>query len=48
VADILAVKPRVVWFQLGIENDAAAETLARAGIQVVQDRCLLVEHQRLR
>jgi uncharacterized protein len=48
VPDILAVKPRVVWFQLGIVNDEAAETLARAGIQVVQDRCLLVEHQRLR
>lgn len=48
VADILAVKPRVAWFQLGIVNDEAAETLARAGIQVVQDRCLLVEHQRLR
>jgi uncharacterized protein len=45
--DILAARPRVVWFQLGIVNDEAAETLARAGIQVVQDRCLLVEHQRL-
>ena len=48
VADILACKPRVAWFQLGIVNDEAAETLARAGIQVVQDRCLLVEHKRLR
>ncbi len=46
VPDILAANPRVVWFQLGIVNDAAAETLARAGIQVVQDRCLLVEHRR--
>jgi predicted CoA-binding protein len=41
--DLLAKKPRAVWFQLGIRNDAAAEELARAGIQVVQDRCLLVE-----
>ena len=48
VPDILAARPRVVWFQLGIVNDKAAETLARAGIRVVQDRCLLVEHQRLR
>ena len=48
VDDILAAHPRVVWFQLGIRNDAAAKTLARAGIQVVQDRCLLVEHRRLR
>ena len=47
VADILAVKPRVAWFQLGITHDEAAETLARAGIHVVQDRCLLVEHRRL-
>ena len=46
--DILKASPTVVWFQLGIVNDAAAETLARAGIRVVQDRCLLVEHRRLR
>jgi hypothetical protein len=48
VDDILAARPRVVWLQLGIRNEQAAETLARAGIQVVQDRCLLVEHRRLR
>lgn len=48
VDDILAAHPRVVWLQLGIRHDQAAETLARAGIQVVQDRCLLVEHRRLR
>lgn len=45
VDDIIAAKPRAVWFQLGIRNDAAAERLARAGIDVVQDRCLLVELQ---
>ncbi|MBA2664423.1 MAG: CoA-binding protein [Bradymonadaceae bacterium] len=38
--------PRVVWLQLGIRNDEAATRLARAGILVVQDRCLLVEHRR--
>lgn len=43
VDDILAGKPKSVWFQLGIRNDAAAERFARAGIDVVQDRCLLVE-----
>ncbi|HWY25600.1 MAG TPA: CoA-binding protein [Nevskia sp.] len=43
--DILAKRPKAVWFQLGIRNEAAAETLARAGIKVVQDRCLMVEHQ---
>ena len=43
VDDIIAKKPKSVWFQLGIRNDAAAEKLARAGIDVVQDRCLMVE-----
>ena len=45
--DILAKRPRSVWFQSGIRNDAAAERLARAGIKVVQDRCLMVEHRAL-
>lgn len=43
VDDILAKRPASVWFQLGIRNDGAAERFARAGIDVVQDRCLLVE-----
>ena len=43
VDDILAVRPAAVWFQLGIRHDDVAEQLARAGIDVVQDRCLLVE-----
>jgi uncharacterized protein len=46
--DLLAKRPRAVWFQLGIRNDEAAGTLAKAGIQVVQDRCLLVEWRRFR
>ena len=45
VEDILAKKPKSVWFQLGIRNDAAAERFARAGIKVVQDHCLMVEHR---
>lgn len=48
VDDILAAKPKSVWFQLGIRNDEAAEQLARAGIKVVQDRCLMVEEGRVR
>jgi predicted CoA-binding protein len=48
VDDIIAKQPRAAWFQLGIRNEAAAERLARAGIQVVQDRCLLVEWKRYR
>ena len=47
VDDIIAKKPKSVWFQLGIRNDAAAEQLARAGINVVQDHCLLVELRRI-
>jgi uncharacterized protein len=47
VDDILAVKPKSVWFQLGIRNDEAARKLAEAGIKVVQDRCLMVEEGRL-
>ena len=48
-AEILALpwRPAVVWFQLGIRNDAAAERLAQAGIRVVQDRCMMPEHRRL-
>jgi hypothetical protein len=44
VDDILAAKPKFVWMQLGIANPEAAETFARAGIRVVQNRCLLVDH----
>ena len=47
VDDIIAKKPKSVWFQLGIRNDAAAERLARAGIDVVQDHCLLVELRKI-
>jgi predicted CoA-binding protein len=47
VDDILAKKPKAVWFQLGIRNDEAAERLARAGIDVVQDKCLMVEARRI-
>ena len=48
-AEILALtwRPVVVWFQLGIRNDTAAEALARANIRVVQDRCMMPEHRRL-
>ena len=45
--EMLVAAPRAVWFQLGIRNDAVAEKLAQAGIDVVQDRCLMVELQRI-
>ncbi len=40
-------KPFVVWMQLGIVNEEAAEAGRRAGLIVVMDRCLMVEHHRL-
>ena len=45
--DVLAVRPRVVWLQSGIRNDAFARRLETEGIAVVQDRCMMVEHLRL-
>lgn len=48
VDDILAKQPHAVWFQSGIRNDQVAEQLARAGIKVVQDRCLMVEYRAVR
>ena len=46
--DILAKKPKAVWMQSGIYNNEVAETLAKAGIKVVQNACLMVEHRALR
>jgi predicted CoA-binding protein len=47
--EILALSPRPlgVWLQLGITHPEAAARLEAAGIPVVQDRCLMVEHRRL-
>ncbi|MFN0278107.1 MAG: CoA-binding protein [Pyrinomonadaceae bacterium] len=46
-SEILSKKPKAVWLQLGIRNDQVAEQLAQAGIKVVQDMCLMVEHRAL-
>ena len=50
VDEILALRPRplAVWMQLGIRDEASARRLRSQGIRVVQDRCLMVEHRRLR
>ena len=45
--EILRKKPKAVWMQLGIRNDDVAEKLSAAGIRVVQDLCLMVEHRAL-
>ena len=50
LAELLAMQPapRAVWFQLGIRNDRVAAALAAAGLDVVQDRCTMVDHRRFR
>ena len=49
VAEILAMRPRpkVVWLQQGIRHDEVARELAEAGIDVVQDACMMAMHKKL-
>jgi predicted CoA-binding protein len=49
VDDILAMQPRpkVVWLQLGVHSDEAAQRLEAEGIEVIQNRCTLADHKRL-
>ena len=44
---LLKVRPKLVWMQLGVEDATTAQALEAAGIAVVQDRCLAVEHKAL-
>ena len=43
--DLLAVRPRLVWLQVGIRHEPTARRLETDGIVVVMDRCLAVDHQ---
>lgn len=43
--ELVAARPKVVWLQLGIRNDEVARQLERHGIEVIQDRCTLADHQ---
>ncbi|MFO7970215.1 MAG: CoA-binding protein [Desulfobacterales bacterium] len=45
--EAIRIKPKVFWMQLNIENREAADLLTAAGIDVVMDRCIEVEHERL-
>ena len=45
---MLEVKPVLVWMQVGIRHADVARTLEAAGIEVVMDRCLAVDHSSLR
>ena len=47
IDEIIATRPKSVWFQSGIRHDVAAEAFARESIKVVQDLCLMVEHRAL-
>ena len=46
VEEAIDVGAKVVWLQLGLRHDEAAERARRAGLAVVQDRCLKIEHAR--
>jgi predicted CoA-binding protein len=45
VDEAIKLKPSAIWMQEGVRNDAAAEKARKAGIFVVQDRCILKEHR---
>jgi hypothetical protein len=43
--DLLAVRPRLVWLQVGVRDESTARRLEAEGIPVVMNRCLAVDHQ---
>jgi predicted CoA-binding protein len=45
VDDVIKIKPKVFWLQLGINNDDAVEKIAGAGIEVIRNLCIKVEHR---
>jgi predicted CoA-binding protein len=49
IDEILALDPlpSAVWMQLGIHHGPSAQRLRAAGIEVIQDRCIMVDHKRL-
>ncbi len=47
VEEAARLKPKAIWLQLGITNDAAKDAAEKNGIMFVQDRCVKIEHQRL-
>ncbi|MGE5456975.1 MAG: CoA-binding protein [Methanococcaceae archaeon] len=44
IPDVLSVKPKVLWLQLGIQNDEAVAPVIRSGIQTIQNKCILIEY----
>ena len=47
IQEAIKKKPKVIWLQEGIHNSVAEDLAKKAGIQVVFNRCMLAEHQRL-
>lgn len=47
VDEILALKPKVAWLQLGVVNNEAARKMRDGGVKVVQDKCVKIEHRDL-
>ncbi len=45
--DAIAIKARGLWMQEGIVNDQAARKAEQAGLKVIMDRCIMVEHARM-
>jgi hypothetical protein len=46
-AEAARIKAKVLWLQLGVRHDQAAQEARQAGLHVVQDKCIKVEHHRL-
>lgn len=47
VKEAIKLKPKVIWMQLGIKNTEAAKLAERSGIEVILDKCIMMEHKRL-
>ena len=45
IPDVLAIKPKVLWLQLGIRNDEAVQPCIESGITTIQNKCIKIEHR---